>query len=61
MNKDSVLREVWKAKDDLAAKFNYDVNAMFRDLQARQAVSRRKYVYPKPRKRSPAPASPRVH
>ncbi len=42
--KDAVLEEVWKAKDTLAAKFNYDVDAMFRDLQAREKTSKRKYV-----------------
>ena len=50
MKPDAVLKEVWKAKDKLAAKYNYDVDAMFRDLQERQKTSGRKYVYPKPRK-----------
>ena len=50
MKVDLVLKEIWKAKDKLAAKYNYDVDAMFRDLQARQKTSGRKYVYPKPRK-----------
>ena len=50
MTKNSVLKEVWEAKDKLAAQSKYDLGAMFRDLQARQKTSRRKYVYPKLRK-----------
>jgi len=47
---DAALQEVWKAKDKLAAKYHYDIDAMFRDLQVRQKTSGRKYIYPKPRK-----------
>ena len=50
MKADLVLKEVWKAKDKLAAADNYDIDVMFRNLQARQKTSGRKYVYPKPRK-----------
>lgn len=50
MKQDAVLKEVWKAKDKLAAKSKYDVDAMFHDLEKRQKTSGRNYVYPKPRK-----------
>lgn len=50
MKPDAVLKEVWKAKDDLAAKHNYDVDAMFRELRQTQKTSGRKYVRLQPRK-----------
>ena len=30
---DPILAEVWKAKDDLAAQFNYDIEALVRHAQ----------------------------
>ncbi|MBI5386601.1 MAG: hypothetical protein HZA90_18170 [Verrucomicrobia bacterium] len=48
--KDEILEEVWKAKDALAAKYNYDIHAMFRDLREREKTSGAKYVRLKPRK-----------
>ena len=50
MKPDSVLKEVWKVKDALAAKDNYDVSTMFRKLRETQQTSGRKYVRFKPRK-----------
>ncbi len=50
MKPDPVLKEVWKVKDALAAKHNYDVDAMFRDLRQIQKTSGRKYVRFKPRR-----------
>ena len=50
MKPDPVLEELWKTKDALAAKHNYDVAALFRDLRKREKAPGRKYVRLKPRK-----------
>jgi len=42
--KNEVLEEVWRVKDALAAKYNYDVHAMFRDLREREKTSDHRYV-----------------
>ena len=39
-----IVMEVRKVKERLAAKFNYDVDAMFRDLRERQKTSGQRYV-----------------
>ena len=44
---DPIVAEVWAVRDQYAARFDYDVKAIFRDIQARQEASGRKYVrYP---------------
>ena len=44
---DPIIAELRAVRDAHAARFNYDVKAIFRDLQARQKASGRKYVrYP---------------
>ena len=44
---DSIIAEVWAVRDQHAARFDYDGKAIFRDIQARQEASGRKYVrYP---------------
>ena len=44
---DPIIAELRAVRDEHAARFNYDVKAIFRDLQARQAASGRTYVrYP---------------
>ena len=44
---DPIIAEVRAVRDDHAARFNYDVKAVFRDIQTRQKASGRKYVrYP---------------
>ena len=44
---DSIITEVRAIRDEYAARFNYDVGAIFRDIRARQETSDRKYVsYP---------------
>ena len=44
---DPIIAELRAVRDEHAARFNYDVKAIFRDLHARQAASGRKYVrYP---------------
>ena len=44
---DPIITEVRAIRDEYAARFDHDVGRMFRDLQARQKISGRKYVcYP---------------
>jgi hypothetical protein len=47
-----IVLEVRKVKERLAAKFNYDIDAMFRDLRAREKTSGHRYVdLSKPRRK----------
>ena len=50
---DPIIAEVRAARDEHAARFGYDVKAIFRDIQARQSASGRTYV------RYPARSAPR--
>jgi hypothetical protein len=50
MREDSILREIWRIKDENAAKYGYDVRALGKALQEEQRQSGRKFVSP-PRKR----------
>ena len=44
---DPIVAEVREARDTHAAKFGYDLKAIFRDIKERQKVSGREYVtYP---------------
>ncbi|MXW46518.1 MAG: hypothetical protein F4109_12910 [Gammaproteobacteria bacterium] len=44
---DSIISEVWANRDEYAARFNYDVAAIFRDIRIRQKRSNREYLtYP---------------
>ena len=44
---DPIIAEIRAIRDEHAARFNYDVKAIFRDIQARQKASGRQYVrYP---------------
>ena len=44
---DPIIAEVRAVRDQHAARFGYDVKAIFRDIQARQEASGRQYVrYP---------------
>ena len=42
---DPIIAEVRTIRDQHAARFDYDVKAIFRDIQARQEASGRKYVH----------------
>ena len=44
MTTDSILEEMWKTKDTLAAKFDYDLRAMVRDMRSREKRSGHKLV-----------------
>ena len=44
---DPIIAEIRAIRDQHAARFDYDVKAIFRDIQARQEASGRQYVrYP---------------
>ena len=44
---DPIIAEVRAVRDQHAARFDYEVKAIFRDIQARQEASGRQYVrYP---------------
>ena len=41
---DEIIQEVWRCKDRLASKFNYDLDALAAELRKRQKRSGRKPV-----------------
>ena len=41
---DPIIAEVWAIRQAYAARFDYDVEAIFRDIRARQEASGRDYV-----------------
>ena len=47
MWEDPIVAEVHRAREELAAKFGYDVNAVFADIQKRQAALGPRLVSPK--------------
>lgn len=52
---DPIIAELRAIRQAYTARFDYDVEAMFRDLRARQEASRREYVrLPAPRRVSAA-------
>jgi hypothetical protein len=52
---DSIVAEVRRAREAYAKQFNYDVQAMWRDLKARQHKSGRKVVSLLPKRVEPVP------
>ena len=59
MSTDTILAEVRRARGELAKRFNYDLRAMIRNAQERQAASGRRVVSfpPRPAKKATAKAS----
>ena len=49
MNDDPILSEVRRVRDEHAAKFNYDLDAIFQDLKQKERKSGRQYVRYEPR------------
>lgn len=41
---DPIIAEVRAVRDEHAARFDYDIDAIFRDIRAAQETSGRKYV-----------------
>jgi len=56
MIEDSVLEELWRIKDERAARYGYDVRAMMRDIRKSQQEEGRKVVNLPPRRLSDAKA-----
>lgn len=51
---DPIVEEVQKARDAYAKQFNYDLDAIFRDLKAKERQSGRQVIpYPSKRKKTP--------
>ncbi len=46
---DRIIAEVWAIRDEYAARFDYDLKEMFRDLRKRQEESGREYLSFRPR------------
>ena len=47
LHDDPIIAEIHAFRDEHAAKFGYDIDAIFKDIRARQEASGRKYVrYP---------------
>ncbi len=41
---DEIIEEVWRAKEELAKEFHYDLNALAEELRKREKESGRKVV-----------------
>jgi hypothetical protein len=53
MNDDPIVAEVRKARHEHAAKFNYDIAAIFEDTRRQEKESGRQYVSYPPRRIEP--------
>ena len=60
MTDDPIMAELRAARDRLAARFNYDVEAIFRHIQEREARSGLTYVPCPPRPPAPAASESRA-
>jgi len=49
MSNDAIVTEIRKVRDAHVAKFNYDLDAIFQDLKAKEQSSGRRYVRYQPR------------
>lgn len=61
MSTDPIVTEVRRARDTLAAKFDYDLTAIVRDARRRQKQSKRKIVSLRPRKTQGRYETPASH
>ncbi|MGH9948146.1 MAG: hypothetical protein ACRD6X_13235 [Pyrinomonadaceae bacterium] len=53
MWKDEIVEEVRKARDEFAAKFDYDMDAIYREIKRQEAESERKFVSFPPKRIKP--------
>ena len=53
MKDDPIVAEVGKARDEFAARFNYDLKAMVKDLRSRQGKDGARVVTLPPKLRTP--------
>ncbi len=58
MARDPIVEEVRRIRDEYAARFNYDLNAIYRDLKEREQRGEFSVVYRRPR---PVRKQPRPH
>jgi hypothetical protein len=49
MDKDPILEELHRVREEYAARFNYDLQAMYRDLKAREERGEFVVVHHSPR------------
>ncbi|MEP7336296.1 MAG: hypothetical protein ABI977_00900 [Acidobacteriota bacterium] len=42
MHKDEILEEIWKIREEHAAKFNYDLDAIYEDLKQGEEEERKR-------------------
>lgn len=62
MWKDPIVEEVRRVRDAHAARFNYDLRAIYEDYKARERASGRQYVcFPPKRPALPARVVPGEH
>ena len=57
MQNDPIVEEIHRIREQIAAKFNYDLKAIVRDAQRRQHESGAKVVRREPRRVEPGPNS----
>lgn len=50
MWKDEIVEEVQKVRDEYAAKFNYDLDAIYEDIKKQEKQTKRKVVSLPPKK-----------
>ncbi|MEI7868798.1 MAG: hypothetical protein WCI11_12980 [Candidatus Methylumidiphilus sp.] len=50
MKQDAIIEELHQIREDYARKFNFDTNAICKDIQEKQAASGREIVSFSPRK-----------
>jgi hypothetical protein len=55
---DPILEEIWKARDEHARRFNYDLKAICADLRKIEKQSGRRVVVRKPKRSSTAAKRP---
>ena len=58
MINDPIVNEVRRARDELAKKFNYDVNAIFYDLREKQKKHRNRIVNLREQRKSEQASAP---
>ena len=58
MKADPILAELWAVRDRLAARFDYDLDAIFRHIKEEEAKSGLRYVECPPRRLSHAEDHP---
>lgn len=49
MWKDEIIEEVRKTRDEYAAKFDYDLDAIYKDIKLQEKKSKRKLVSLRPK------------